>query len=142
MFTEYVAGFMFDKHDSLVVLIKKNKPDWQKGKLNGVGGKIEESDASPFDAMAREFAEETGVITSPAAWRKLAVLNVPDARIHFFYTHIETDFLTPLQQLTDEEVQWQAIDDVVGSGCVLPNLSWLIPMALDPARPFAIVSQA
>jgi hypothetical protein len=33
---EYVLGFMFDVPAEQVLLIKKAKPDWQAGKLNGV----------------------------------------------------------------------------------------------------------
>jgi 8-oxo-dGTP diphosphatase len=57
--TEYVLGFAFDSNEE-VVLIRKNKPDWQRGLLNGVGGKIEENESS-YAAMVREFHEETGV---------------------------------------------------------------------------------
>ncbi|KKN77742.1 hypothetical protein LCGC14_0357160 [marine sediment metagenome] len=31
---EYVVRFLFSSDEKLVVLIKKNKPDWQKGKLS------------------------------------------------------------------------------------------------------------
>ncbi len=40
----YVAGLMFSKDEKYVALVIKNKPDWQKGLLNGIGGKIEEED--------------------------------------------------------------------------------------------------
>lgn len=57
----YVVGFAFNKGiKDRVVLIKKNKPKWQKGLLNGVGGKIEVGE-SPIEAMQREFKEETGI---------------------------------------------------------------------------------
>ena len=56
----YVVGFLFNPDMTEVVLIKKNRPDWQKGLLNGVGGKIE-SGEDPITAMIREFKEETGV---------------------------------------------------------------------------------
>ncbi len=56
-----------------VALITKNKPSWQANKLNGIGGKIE-SGETPSEAMAREFEEETGVITSPNEWVKFVVL--------------------------------------------------------------------
>lgn len=41
--TIYVAGFLFGPmpRHNYVALIRKNKPDWQKGKLNGIGGKVE-----------------------------------------------------------------------------------------------------
>lgn len=41
---EYVLGFAFNRERTKIVLILKNRPDWQKGKYNGIGGKIEPSD--------------------------------------------------------------------------------------------------
>jgi len=37
---EMVVGFLFDNFSENVLLIKKNRPAWQKDRLNGVGGKI------------------------------------------------------------------------------------------------------
>jgi 8-oxo-dGTP diphosphatase len=56
----YVVGFMFCKEVDKIVLIKKNRPQWQKDQWNGVGGHIE-SYEKPMDAMIREFREESGV---------------------------------------------------------------------------------
>lgn len=64
MTKNYVLGFAFSRDGEEVVLIIKQKPDWQKGKLNGIGGKIEPEDESPLHAMIREFKEETGVDTT------------------------------------------------------------------------------
>lgn len=58
---KYVLGFAFDPNGERVVLIEKTKPDFLKGKWNGVGGKVEESDPDIYSAMVREFEEETGV---------------------------------------------------------------------------------
>ena len=59
---EYVLGFMFNEAESKVLLVWKNRPAWQAGKLNGVGGKIEAGE-TPVQAMNREFAEETGFVS-------------------------------------------------------------------------------
>src|SRR5258708_364006 len=37
----YVCGFMMSYDLMQFLLIRKTHPDWQKGKLNGIGGKIE-----------------------------------------------------------------------------------------------------
>lgn len=39
----YVAGFMKDFSDN-VALVRKNKPKWQAGRLNGVCGGIEDGE--------------------------------------------------------------------------------------------------
>jgi 8-oxo-dGTP diphosphatase len=79
---EYVVGFAFDT-DGRVALIRKNRPEWQAGRLNGIGGHVEATDRTPWGAMCREWCEETGQPT-PANWRKFVVMDFPGARIHFF----------------------------------------------------------
>lgn len=43
----YVCGFLFDRSFENVLLIRKNRPEKQKGRLNGVGGKVEEGGDVP-----------------------------------------------------------------------------------------------
>lgn len=49
---EYVVGLLFDPHRKYICLIQKNRPDFQRGFLNGVGGKIENGEW-PLQAMIR-----------------------------------------------------------------------------------------
>jgi len=42
-----VAGFLLSEDRGQVALVEKIKPEWQRGLLNGMGGEIEPSDASP-----------------------------------------------------------------------------------------------
>lgn len=68
----YVLGFAFDAKKQNVVLIEKQKPEWQKDKYNGVGGKVEPNDLGIHYAMVREFYEETGVVTDENQWHLFA----------------------------------------------------------------------
>ena len=56
----YVVGFMFSPAENAVLLLRKNRPTWQQGKLNGIGGRIE-GDETPEQAMRRECIEEVGL---------------------------------------------------------------------------------
>lgn len=83
MVESMVLGFLFNKTATVVVLIEKQKPEWQKGFLNGVGGKIEEGE-TPMQAMIREFKEETGVETTEVVWKPFAKLQGDDWEVYCF----------------------------------------------------------
>lgn len=145
---EYVLGFLINPHHDTVALIEKQKPDWQRGRLNGIGGKIEPGE-HPNVAMAREFEEEAGCQTNPEDWRRYAILEgVADARdgsyqpwrIHIFVTYHAAILQQIVKTTTIERVGVFAISMLPNK--VLPNLRWLIPMALsmeaDRAQTFHI----
>jgi len=115
-----VVGFMIDQSldiagDGIVLLIRKNKPIWQAGALNGVGGKVEAGEA-PVDAMTREFYEEAGVHTHPATWRLYSVLQVDNpeksgkAEIYFYVSFVHKSI--PIKQMESEPLEWHAVSDI------------------------------
>ncbi len=123
----YVLGFMFSEDRRYVALIEKNRPTWQAGLLNGVGGHIEDDDDGPGTAMAREFREETGVQTDPGDWEWYASLSNEKCFIYIF--RMFSDKVWDARTLTDEEVFVRTIGNNFDKR--IPNLSWLIPLALD-----------
>jgi len=124
---EYVCGFLFDVNEVDVVLIRKLRPQWQCGLLNGVGGHIEPGE-TPYEAMCREFLEETGV--DIMCWRKYTSLEGESYRVHFFYAHVPLEVLYQTQSMTDELVEVVSIWNLTEHETI-PNLKWLIPMALS-----------
>ena len=125
--TYYVTGFMYSTDKRRVVLIEKINPQWQRGHLNGVGGKIEK-DETPEMAMSREFEEETGVATAPEAWRVFAVINGGQEYKVYFLCTID-DNLSQAKTVEAEKVGIYDVADLPQN--VLHNLRWLIPMSLD-----------
>jgi len=125
--TEYVAGFAFTPDNRRVVLIRKNRPRWQEGKLNGVGGHIE-SGEKPLEAMIREFQEETSVRLE--SWIPFCELSGPGYQVHFFRTHIDAERLLKLCSVTDEKILVKPIARLLPWRCI-PNVIWLIQMALS-----------
>jgi 8-oxo-dGTP diphosphatase len=119
----YCLGFIF--HGDRVVLISKKRPEWQVGKLNGIGGKVEPGETS-VAAMSRECKEETNVFIPESAWTYFATLQGDGYIIDVFFTHEGT--LTSLKTTTDEEISVEWIDEL-NRIPVIPNLRWLIPMA-------------
>lgn len=67
----YTVGYLFSPDGRRVVLVEKDHPEAQKGKLNGVGGKCEDGPEGleSYDGcMVREFREETGVDVPAEKW--------------------------------------------------------------------------
>lgn len=125
----YVCGFYFDHLLKQVVLIWKNKPAWQKGKLNGVGGKIEENE-TPFAAMRREFKEETGI--DHEDWNHLIVLTGAEWKVFFFHAVGKENEFEYVETKEEEEVAKIDIERLLAWDYDhIPNLDWLIPMALN-----------
>jgi 8-oxo-dGTP diphosphatase len=126
----YSCGFLFSPDRARVLFIRKNRPTWQAGRLNGVGGKLEAGE-TPLDAMRREFWEEAGVRID--RWDECVVLTgVPtpaDPRGwegHFFRAFGDVD---ACHAKTDEVLEIHPASPVPST--VIPNLRWMIPLMLD-----------
>lgn len=123
--TKYVCGFCFDEYFKEIALIVKNKPKWQEGKLNGIGGKIEPGEL-PVGAMRREFREEAGIHVHD--WKPLIILSGEDWVVHFFYgSSKEFQYITTQE---DEVVLLLKVDKVFPHYEYIDNLEWLIPLAI------------
>lgn len=129
-----VAGFLFNQWTNTVLLIEKQKPDWQAGRLNAVGGKIE-SGESARAAMKREFYEETGI--DAYAWRPFCFLHHTEYAwsVQFFMMFGMPEDAVQRERECPVVVEVNNLPDNV-----IPNLRWLIPMALDEGRVVADVS--
>jgi 8-oxo-dGTP diphosphatase len=132
---EYVAGLALSESHQLL-LVRKKRPEWQRGLLNAVGGKIEDGE-TPEQAMAREFLEETGYSVSQSQFRCFCVERHPEYEVHFFRTTLsdwECD-QCGREGVNDagEELRWVHVGSIEAN-CgqrIVGNLHWLIPMALD-----------
>lgn len=126
----YTVGFIFNTDLSKVVLVLKSHPDWQKGKLNGPGGKIEEGEDS-CGCVVREILEETGLETKKDGWRYFAKINSEDWFVDF-YSYVHTGSKEDVTSQTDEVVGW--FDARPLPKQVVDNLNWLIPMGIDKIK--------
>ena len=114
-----MVGFLFN-HNNEVCLIEKNRPDWQRGRLNGVGGHIEEGE-SPIAAMNREFLEEAGVC---AIWRQFCLIHGSQYELYCFTSNT---FQDEPKTMTDERISWYPVSSLPPN--IIASLAWIVPMA-------------
>lgn len=141
-----VAGFV---RDSLgrIVFIRKNKPEWQAGLLNGVGGKCEIVSQErhpggkvvwedPLACMIREWDEEIGFHLD-VDWDQFAVIESASAVVYFFRAEVDdlSNFDIPAQNDAGEAVELHDMMWVVrGYEDCIKNLQWLLPLAFCDNR--------
>jgi 8-oxo-dGTP pyrophosphatase MutT (NUDIX family) len=123
----YCLGFCFSPDDQQVLLIRKNRPAWAVGLLNGLGGKVR-NDEAPEHAMVREFKEECGLRVT--AWRKFGILTANASEVHIFEARCER--LGKVRQLTDEEIMVYPV--ATNDMLMVPSVPWLIKCAQDRTK--------
>lgn len=139
--SNFVLGFAFDVKTGGVVLIRKTHPEWQAGKLNGIGGRIEPGE-QPLQAMVREFEEETGVTTDPTQWRKAGMMRNSTAegiiKKNLWCVHVYTmreALAGRVHTRTEEQVEmFNPMFVEAGSifGECLPNIPTLLQLCTMP----------
>jgi 8-oxo-dGTP pyrophosphatase MutT (NUDIX family) len=115
-------------HAYNILLIRKKRPDWQAGYLNGVGGKIEFGE-SVREAMSREFYEETGISIEKHNWVYVCELvnsNYDSSKVTFFTAKLDR---IDYQNKTDEQLELVNYE-VMSQYNLMPNLKALIELTL------------
>lgn len=131
----YVVGFAMNPEKTHVLLVEKTHPDWQRGKLNGLGGKVEDGESS-WDAMVREFREETrgalagSVLYRREGWKHVLQLTGDDWQCAVFMgTPLSIEDMAKLDgAMTDEKERLQSVSlKFLGNFRTLPNVRWMLP---------------
>lgn len=121
----YVCGFLFNTAETDVALIRKEKPEWQKGKYNGIGGKVEDGETI-HRAMQREFKEEACV--EVLDWNTFCRYEGTSFVVYFMRSF--SDKIWNVESGTEEQVYVHPLGEIDYTKTI-SNLEWLIPLALD-----------
>lgn len=123
----YVLGFLTDERHQFL-LMRKIRPFWQRGCLNGIGGKMEDGE-SPAEAMYREAEEEAGL--SGIKWQPMGKLEGLDGDGEEFVVYVYRARVREIkfQQRTDETLVVMTYQDAMAHRYI-NNLAFLLPMAL------------
>ncbi len=99
----YVLGLIFNRDSNQILLINKKRPDWQLGMWNCIGGKIDDTDVTPLDAMNRECLEETGIkLVRVENFNHCITLICPGGTLYVYASTIISTRI-PFKQIEDEE---------------------------------------
>ncbi len=127
---KYTLGFVFDNKLEKVLLIHKQKPEWQKGKVNGVWGKYEMGE-TPEICIRRETTEETGLVIDEKNWIYVGTIYQEIGDCGILAAQYRGDLRDAISN-ENEEVEWFDINMLPAN--ILSNVSWLIPLSLDKLR--------
>lgn len=120
---KYTLCFLVKDNEVLMLFRKKNP---NRGKWNGVGGKIELAE-SPEEGCRREVLEETGLLVRSMLFKGMIALNGAEC-IHVF---ISDDFAGELIQSDEGTLEWKRLDWILESADVVENIPLFIEEVLD-----------
>ena len=128
-----------------ILLIEKNRPEWQAGRINFPGGSIEEGE-TPEQAAVRELKEESGLIADISRSKVIGVVDCPDCVVHCVMLLPENgawwhdDVLNPDPDET-EKVFWEYAWTAVRDKRILNNLKVIIPLVMYGVDDFKIIHE-
>lgn len=131
--TQYVVGIIFNEDRDKVILTRKTHPEWQAGRLNGIGGHVEDGEWK-INAMIREAREECHGIEFGAGWNEFLHLGGPWGDVYFFYVTAsdETfDYLKGRKNDSDEPFEIWPVTGIayLDESEIITNMKWIIPLA-------------
>lgn len=130
-----------------IIFVLKDKPSWQKNRLNLIGGKVEPGE-TPEQAAVRELKEETGFTVVSDCFAEWGCPQIcgkivgSDHIVHCVNCYINEPMgtmPTPREGET-EELYWHQFWRVNHDPRLLPNLKMIIPMMLLDVKGWTITS--
>jgi 8-oxo-dGTP diphosphatase len=119
----YVLGFICDKNKEKFLLLRKNRPKYQEGFLNGIGGKVENNE-SYIECMIRETKEEIlyknkGFITYADNWEHITIFSFETGSVVCYVLYSDCDF-TLFSEGEDQLVEIHEIKNIDYKECLPP----------------------
>lgn len=149
---KYVLGFAFWRNNVLL-MHKRKGPIYVVNKLNGIGGKIE-SEEDVYNAMSREFSEETGLETWPSNWHLRLTMSGRSDDGNKYELNVLNNYLTEYTDFSSiknpenagEDLYWTPLDKLDKEGHyhdikIVENLSWIIPLIEDRTTPYLRIKE-
>ena len=127
---KYVVGFVFSKDLNSVLLMHKNRPAWQNGLVNGLGGKVEEGEDT-FITISREIEEESGLVIPKESWVKVGRVYSGSFTMDVF-GHIYEGGINDAFTKEDQPIEWFKVNDLPRN--TIENAHLLVHITLDKLK--------
>lgn len=115
--------------DGLFLLVEKDKPEWQKGKFNLPGGKIETGETI-IECAKRELTEESGLFVDNM--KEFGQILDGDSIVHCMFC--TTDRLSNFELFPDknetQSIAWHSWNSIRNDRRLIANLNIIIPLML------------
>lgn len=131
---DYVLIYARTTLGSKTLFVLKDRPNWQKGRLNLPGGKIEDGE-SPEQAALRELKEESGLEGyKPELMGKIfGNSNI----VYCISVTVDNSALKPNDGET-EKIFWENWHMVANNKILIPNLRVIVPMMATGVKGWSI----
>lgn len=118
------------QHPGRVLLVKKDRPAWQKGCLNLLGGKIEEGETE-LETALRELKEESGLKLYKKQHKDVKLMGAIVSNVNTVYCvslPVDSSLALKPRKGETEKVKWYDWDDARKDPRLIPNLLCIIPL--------------
>lgn len=122
------------RKDDQILIVHKDRPNFQKGKINLPGGKIDPEDVNPIAAAVRELKEESGLEPwidedgQPDAW-EVGRIEANGFVIYVIEILVPDGPIKPRLGET-EIVEWITWDHLRVDPRLMPNLRVILPLLM------------
>jgi len=123
---EYVLTYAVGTQEDAVLLVLKDRPKWQAGRLNLPGGKLEGNE-DPLAAANRELVEEAGLPIVARTAKKMGVILGTQCVVHCVRGNVAAMTINPREGET-EQVEWFHWNDALNDRRLMPNLRVILPL--------------
>jgi 8-oxo-dGTP diphosphatase len=122
-----------------ILIVIKDRPEWQKDRANLVGGKIEQGE-TPIEAAVRELKEEAGLV--PASSPCISGRIQGDFGVVHCVTIpvFETDVCPDPNET--EIVGWVRWTELRDHPALIPNLRVVIPLMMTGVKNWVVLDEA
>lgn len=127
---KYVVAFVFNTDFTSVLLMHKNRPAWQDGLVNGLGGKVNDGEDT-FATVSREVEEESGLQISKDSWVKVGKVHSGSFTMDVFGHRYEGDMNDAVTK-EDEPIEWFKVSELPSN--IIENVPWLVNITLDKLK--------